>query len=179
MEIRKATRFAVLPALSALALAAGVAGYPTQPLAQEQAPPTAEQEFKRGKELTLAPNGGSYVIVKKGEGQPYNSEHEAIEVKLTPAQTQGRLSITDEIWKPGAAVPTHYHDDNIEVFYIIEGQVEAVLGTESQALGTGDILYVEPPLRHAFNVKGDKDVRVLLITNPGARPWADFLQDKK
>lgn len=115
----------------------------------------------------IAPQPSRHHFSLKAKGETFNPENEVSEVKLSAAITDGRYSFLDEIWKPGMAVPPHFHSAHAEIFYIVAGQVEWTVGGETQVLGAGDLVYIPPDTVHAVKVVGDKDVQSLMLYTPG------------
>lgn len=117
--------------------------------------------------IALAPEPAMPHFSLRAKGETYQPENEVSEVKLSAVQTDGRYSFLDEIWKPGMAVPPHFHAEHTEVFYIVSGQVEWTVGGETQVLGPGDLVYIPADTVHSVTVVGDKDVQSLMLYNPG------------
>jgi mannose-6-phosphate isomerase-like protein (cupin superfamily) len=64
-------------------------------------------------------------------------------------------------------VPSHSHADQVDSFYVIEGEAEFVVGDEVVRAGPGT--YVAAPLgvTHGFRNIGDGELRMLNIHAPG------------
>jgi quercetin dioxygenase-like cupin family protein len=102
-----------------------------------------------------------------GKGEIFYPENEISEIKLTSADTDGRYSFADEVWKPSMTVEPHYHESHAEIFYVIDGQVEWTVGGEKQVLSAGDLVYIPPNTVHSVKVLGDKDEHSLMLYTPG------------
>ncbi|MCC7461400.1 MAG: hypothetical protein IT480_02940, partial [Gammaproteobacteria bacterium] len=48
---------------------------------------------------------------------------ETINLVLSGDQTEGFISVQDELWSPTFNVPLHYHNRHAEAFYVVSGQV--------------------------------------------------------
>ncbi len=57
----------------------------------------------------------------------------------------------------------HYHAEREEFLYILEGEVEQWIGTESKICRAGDVIYVAPGVVHASFNKGNEPVKLLAI----------------
>jgi len=51
---------------------------------------------------------------------------------------------------PGQLHPEQYHEQKEETFHVLYGEVELILDGVSNILHPGDVLTVEPGVRHAF-----------------------------
>jgi quercetin dioxygenase-like cupin family protein len=109
-----------------------------------------------------------HYFVLKGKGQVFDQlKDEAVEVKLSAAQTEGRYTIQDEHWHPGFDVPPHFHKEHAETFYLLDGQYEWTVGAETHLMSAGDLVYIPPNTVHSVHVVGNKDAHVLFIYQPG------------
>jgi len=103
----------------------------------------------------------------KGKGEIFTPELETSEVKLSAADTDGRFSLLDETWRPGMAVPPHFHRRHAETFFVISGQVEWTVGGETRVMGPGDLVYIPPDTVHTVKVVGNVPQRSLMLYEPG------------
>jgi mannose-6-phosphate isomerase-like protein (cupin superfamily) len=83
------------------------------------------------------------------------------------ADTEGRYSFFEARNNPGGGVPLHYHKDDEESFYVVEGTYEFRAGDNSVAAGPGDYLFVPRPTPHSFFNIGDTVGRVIIVLSPG------------
>jgi len=112
--------------------------------------------------------GAQHYFVLRGKGQIFDKlKDEAVEVKLSAAQTEGRYTIQDEHWHPGFDVPPHFHKEHAETFYLLDGQFEWTVGGETHLMSAGDLVYIPPNTVHAVHVVGNKDAHVLFVYSPG------------
>ena len=66
----------------------------------------------------------NYQIIASGKGQDYDWANDHIFVKTTLDLTGGRVTFVEDTLKPGFHLPRHYHKEMIEIFYILEGEIE-------------------------------------------------------
>lgn len=64
------------------------------------------------------------------------------------------------------AVP-HRHDRSTEVFFVIDGALEVLVGSRVTTAHPGDLLVVPPRLPHAFAAAAASGVDVLILITPG------------
>jgi quercetin dioxygenase-like cupin family protein len=117
--------------------------------------------------VATAPQTARPRFAFKGKGEIFAPDRESSEVKLSAADTDGRFSFLDELWRPGMAVPPHFHKRHAETFFVISGQVEWTVGGETRTLGAGDLVYIPPDTVHTVKVVGDRDVQSLMLYEPG------------
>ena len=67
--------------------------------------------------------------------------------------------------------PTHYHA-KVENFYIVlEGTVQAIVERKKYRLGSGEIAFIPPGVKHAAGNAGDKVARVIEIYAPAGQDF--------
>ena len=64
------------------------------------------------------------VIVPSGQGENYDWSQDHIFLKTPHDLTGGRVTVVEDTLKPGFHLPRHYHKAMIEIFYILEGEIE-------------------------------------------------------
>ena len=71
----------------------------------------------------------------------------------------------------------HVHDEHVDCFYVLEGELALGLGTDGHAavLSAGTLAWVPPLLVHGFSNESDSETRFLNLHAPG-RGFADFLR---
>ena len=73
--------------------------------------------------------------------------------------------------KPGA--PAHTHQKASELFYLLGGELDVLIGDEIVTLQSGDVLVIPPGVPHAFAATADSDAEVLFVLT-GAEPRFDY-----
>jgi quercetin dioxygenase-like cupin family protein len=51
-------------------------------------------------------------------------------------------------YEPGAIVPRHSHEHTEQVMYVVEGELEMTVGSETRTLGAGDVVVVNRGVEH-------------------------------
>ncbi|GLY63823.1 cupin domain-containing protein [Amycolatopsis taiwanensis] len=64
------------------------------------------------------------------------------------------------------AVP-HQHNHSSELFFVIDGTLELLVGTEIITAGSGDFLVVPPRCDHAFRAEPNSTADALIVITPG------------
>ena len=109
----------------------------------------------------------SAILVEPGGGQTLHVFGEEITVLLTGEQTGGRLSLWHEITPPGGGPPPHFHINDDEAFYVLEGRIAFFQNSRWEEVGEGGSAFVPRGQLHTFKNQGDKPARMLLSTSPG------------
>lgn len=62
--------------------------------------------------------------IKRGEGEHVKVLADNITIKVSSEETHGQFAVVETNNEAGAGVPPHYHTNEDEVFYIVEGEAE-------------------------------------------------------
>jgi quercetin dioxygenase-like cupin family protein len=104
--------------------------------------------------------------VRDGEGEALWFLGNFLTVKVGGERTRGRLTVIDFVNPPGFAPPLHRHENEDEVFYVLEGGATFLCdGAEIPAV-PGDLVHLPAGLPHSFIVGATAPLRVLQITTP-------------
>jgi mannose-6-phosphate isomerase-like protein (cupin superfamily) len=101
------------------------------------------------------------VVVPPGRGHRVGNVEFLARTADTPRFTFGIIEIA-----PGREIEAHVHADEDDAFYILEGEMTFVLGTERVAAPPGTFVLVPPGAEHAFRNEGAMPVRMLNIHAP-------------
>src|SRR5204862_363265 len=81
-----------------------------------------------------------------------------------------QLIVTWFRYEPGEKGPDpHIHRQHTDAFYVLDGEVDFVVGPEVRRAGPGSFLAAPPGARHGFSNPGPADLRVLNFHAPDAR----------
>lgn len=92
---------------------------------------------------------------------------EKVWLDLSDADTEGLLTLQDEIWYPKFTVPLHYHKTHAEIFYVVSGEVQWTIGGETRVVHAGELVYIPPTTPHKVHVVGGKPEHDIFISLPG------------
>jgi mannose-6-phosphate isomerase-like protein (cupin superfamily) len=103
---------------------------------------------------------GQGVVLGPGEGERLN---ERIVVKIERPEVS-----VNEVTVGGAfeGAGPHFHKEHVDVFYVLEGELEITNGTETLRAGPGTSVAVPPGIVHGFTVPGPAGARYLNIHAP-------------
>jgi quercetin dioxygenase-like cupin family protein len=88
------------------------------------------------------------------------------------------MTFCDHPVPKGYSIPPHVHDDEDEIAYVLEGEIEftsfaAAIGVRCPArtvcLGPGGFVHLPRGVPHSWRNAADGPSRILVITSPGAR----------
>jgi len=81
-------------------------------------------------------------------------------------ETGGTFTLVDEVARRGTSVPLHRHEEDMESFYVLEGEISIFLGEEPGArVGAGAFAHVPGGVVHGFRVESNS-ARYLILTTP-------------
>jgi quercetin dioxygenase-like cupin family protein len=84
----------------------------------------------------------------------------------TGEETDGTFALVDERAKRGESVPLHLHRDDMESFYVVEGELTLFLGDQPGVrAGAGSFAHVPGGTVHGFRVESET-ARYLILTTP-------------
>ena len=78
------------------------------------------------------------------------------------------LSVFEIAFDPVFAVDPHRHDDQVDSFYVLEGEVEFTLEDGSVVGGPGTCFSAPPGTLHGFGNPGESRARILNVHTPDA-----------
>ena len=109
----------------------------------------------------------SAVVLKPGEGRtiPLGSVH--MRVQEDGTQTRGTLGLAEFEVPPHAPTPPpHVHHAHEEGFYILEGELEFLAGTQTVRASQGTFVMVPIGTVHTFSNPTEKPARFLNTFTP-------------
>jgi quercetin dioxygenase-like cupin family protein len=105
------------------------------------------------------------VLRSAGEGEPVGRETTSHLIKAE----LGELSVFEMTFAPEfEGVDPHTHDDLVDAFLVLEGEVEFVVSGEVRRAGAGSFLAAPPGARHGFSNPGPAPLRVLNLHAPNS-----------
>jgi uncharacterized cupin superfamily protein len=88
--------------------------------------------------------------------------------RLTGADTGGAYSLVEYDAPPGAeGPPAHIHEGTEEYIFVLEGNLDIVLGDRHTLAGPGDGVLVPRGALHTFYNSSSEPVRFLTLLKPG------------
>jgi len=105
-------------------------------------------------------------IIGFGEQRVLQVLGEAITVKISGEQTDGRYAVIEEVSPIGGGPPLHVHRHEDEVFYVLGGDLELQLGDQRVRAKAGSTAYLPRDIPHTFRNVGTTPSKVLMVITP-------------
>jgi len=103
------------------------------------------------------------VLLGTGEGERLNGPHRVATIKVGREE----LAMIEFELEPGFEGPDpHAHDDHIDSFYVLDGEVTFLMDGETIRLGAGSFVAAPLGVEHAFSNPGPGRARVLNVHAP-------------
>ncbi len=116
-------------------------------------------------ELSLH-NNSKAKIVRDSEGDQLNVLGDCQVIKLTGADTNGQYTLIEQHNDVGTGIPMHVHENEDEVFQVIEGEVKMTIGKEATQLKEGDLIFCPKGIPHAWEIVGEHKAKAILSIFP-------------
>jgi quercetin dioxygenase-like cupin family protein len=105
------------------------------------------------------------VIIPAGQGNSYAWLQDHILVKTPHFLSDGRMTVVEDTLKPGFHLVRHHHKTMVEVFLILDGEVEFKFDDETVLATPGMTLNIPPDTWH--EVLCSHGGRLITIFSPG------------
>jgi quercetin dioxygenase-like cupin family protein len=113
-------------------------------------------------------------IIRNAEGKSLMGGRQTI--KLTAADTGGKMATIISLVPAGTGVPYHIHQNEDEAFEIITGELEITLDGKRYVLKTGDIVFMPKLIPHGFKSLQDTSMRVTLIPGGAEQMFVELAE---
>jgi quercetin dioxygenase-like cupin family protein len=112
------------------------------------------------------------ILLRAGEGERLEAPTRVATIKVGREE----LALVEFELEPSFVGPElHTHDDHVDAFYVLEGEVEFTLGGEPALLGPGSFVAAPPGVEHTFT-GGPGRSRLLNVHAPSAG-FHDWLRE--
>jgi len=114
-------------------------------------------------------------VVGPGEGRTIQGPAGGpLTFKVRAEDTDGSLTVFENVIAPGDGPPAHFHEAQDESWYVLEGELRFKLGDAMRSAPVGSFVFVPRGTVHCFQNVGDGPARILVIFNPaGMEPFFD------
>ena len=109
------------------------------------------------------------IVLTEGEGRRYACGPLLTAVfKADEEETGARYSVSEWCMEPRfAGVGAHSHEANDEIFWVVEGRPEVLIGEAWRAVAPGAFLRIPAGVTHDFRNRSTGPARLLNIFIPG------------
>lgn len=105
-------------------------------------------------------------VLDDGEGRSYDwNDGFMFTVKAAGAETGGALAFMDFESQPGQEPPVHRHDDEDEIFYVLEGSLTLTCGDDTLHARERSFIFLPRNVPHGYTITSER-VRMLVLTAP-------------
>jgi quercetin dioxygenase-like cupin family protein len=114
----------------------------------------------------LATHHGRLLHRPAGDGLTFWGPGDMYRFLVTGEETGGAYFAMEALVPPGGGPPPHIHRNEDETFYVVEGEVDFLLGDETLTAGVGDFVNVPRGSVHRFHNSGTATMRMILTFSP-------------
>ena len=108
------------------------------------------------------------IILAKGQGRRYPMGDLTAVFKADEDETSCRYGVSEWWMEPGFAdVGAHSHEANDEIFHVLEGNPEILVGEEWLSLDEGAFVRIPANVMHDFRNRSGKRAGLLNVFIPG------------
>lgn len=105
-------------------------------------------------------------ITLPGQGPVLRAFGEEVTILLCGGQTGDKFTLFHEVTPPGGGPPLHYHKQDDEHFYVLEGQASFCKDGQWTEVPAGTAVFMPKGTVHAFKNVGQTPLRQLIQTTP-------------
>jgi len=117
------------------------------------------------------------IFFEPGEGMKLNARGSLMVFKAVSDTTDGSFSLMERELPVSNRRPQPHTHQGPEGFYVLEGSIEFIVGTQNQIGGPGFWALVPSGVAHTFGNAGEAPARLLIIHAPAAEAYFVALQD--
>jgi len=112
--------------------------------------------------------------ISRGEGRIHGSIETkgrlpgVVDLKVSGSDTDGNFAVFEQtVLAKGAGVPLHFHPEQDEMFYVLDGSYRFKMGDEMFDLQAGDSIFLPRKIPHAWMLLSEKGTTHLLVQPAG------------
>ncbi|HEX6399336.1 MAG TPA: cupin domain-containing protein [Actinomycetota bacterium] len=102
-------------------------------------------------------------ILGPGEGRTFHIGLDPVTVKFPGSDTGAGFAVIESVVSPGVpGPPPHIHRDGLaECWYVLDGELEFLVGDSARRAPSGSFAYVPPGVVHTFSNPGEGPARFI------------------
>ncbi|TPV32748.1 cupin domain-containing protein [Paucihalobacter ruber] len=105
-------------------------------------------------------------IIRDQEGEVLNVIGDIQTHKLLGSDTDNQIVEWVDNVAPGVRIPPHIHTKEDEIFRVVKGQVEIMVGGETTVLNPGDTAFAPKNIPHTWKVIGTEHAKMITSAFP-------------
>ncbi len=118
---------------------------------------------------------GDAGVVLPGDGRVFWTGRSEAQVKIEFAEDRSFVAF-EASPPPGVpGPPQHVHREYDEAWYIVDGEVEFDLGTDTYLCPSGSVVFAPRGVAHCFRNRGPASARMLVVASPPILPLVEGL----
>lgn len=122
---------------------------------------TAKSTKKSNNELANQPK-----VIKDDDGEVLNVIGDIQTHKILGSDTGNQIVEWVDNVEPGTGIPPHVHTKEDEIFRVVKGEVEIMVGGKVHILKAGDIAFAPKNVPHAWKVVGTEKAKMITSAFP-------------
>ncbi len=107
----------------------------------------------------------SAIVVPPGGGTDHDWAQDHVFVKASMGLTDGRATVVEDVLKPGFHLARHHHRRMVEIFYILDGDVDFTFDDGTTLAGPGTTIVIPTSVWH--EVSCSSGGRLITVFTPG------------
>src|SRR5947208_79127 len=105
-------------------------------------------------------------LMNLDEAKPIEAGLQHMRMMLSGDDSAGGIQVCYDLLDPGVVVAPHYQPYEDELFFVIDGEIEITVGTETKVLRKGAFGYAPRNTTHAFRNVTDKPAAMFTLNTP-------------
>jgi quercetin dioxygenase-like cupin family protein len=118
--------------------------------------------------------------LKMGEGWMYRFGID-FTVKASEVQNGNGAAFMEYVTRKGEEPPSHTHQTEDEMFYVLEGAITFRCGEATFDLEKGGFIFLPSGIEHGYTIRSEDPVRLIVVTCPvrdgASGGWGGFVSD--
>ena len=102
-------------------------------------------------------------------------------VKSGEVQEGSGAAFLEYVTRKGEEPPSHTHETEDEMFYVLEGSITFRCGKETFDLEKGGFIFLPRGIEHSYTIHSQDPVRLIVVTSPiregSSGGWGGFVAD--
>jgi quercetin dioxygenase-like cupin family protein len=125
----------------------------------------------------VVPRFDRSVIARAADAEVVGGSTAKVRLLVDSSATGGALSTVRVTLEKGAdGARPHRHDHSAEMFYVLDGALQVLSGTDVVRAEEGDVIVVPPRMPHAFSTLRGTSAELLVVIAPGVERFEYFRQ---